>query len=227
VAKRFEDEDWSGAYFHNVDFSGARVQEGNFDGASFSGYAGSLKVNGFEVWPLIEAELIRIHPEYAHFQSPPKDPDACRRATGLVLAQLDETTKRAGALPDERRRERVDDEWSALETMRHLVYVIDVWLRTVIRGESDALDPIGLPNTAGPAIDPDLDPSFEIVLAAWQNRADLVRTYVDRVDSDELDRPPAGPDFEPSIRDALWVLLYELWWHNHYMTRDLDALESS
>jgi len=227
VAKRFEDEDWSGAYFHNVDFSGARVQEGNFDGASFSGYAGSLKINGFEVWPLIEAELIRVHPEYAEFRSPQEYPNGCRRALDIVLGQLDETTKRAGNLPDERRRERVADEWSALETIRHLVYVIDVWLRTVIRGEPDALDPIGLPNTAGAPIDPERDPSFEEVLAAWQHRADLIRTYVAGVDSDELDRPPAGPDFEPSIRDALWVIFYELWWHNYYMARDLAVLELS
>jgi hypothetical protein len=227
VGKRFENEDWSGAYFHNVDFSGSRVQEGNFDGASFSGFAGSLKINGFEVWPLIEAELVRVHPEYAEVRRPPLDAEGCGRAVDVVLGQLDETTARVMNLSDEQRRQRVDDEWSALESMRHLVYVIDVWLRTVIRGEADALDPIGLPNTADPPIDPDVDPTFEDVHAVWMQRADLLRTYVHAIDPDELDHPPAGPDYEPSIRDALWVIFYELWWHNHYMTRDLATLQSS
>lgn len=225
VTKRFEGEDWSGAYFHNVDLSGSRIQEGNFDGARFSGFVGSLTINGFAVWPLIQAELVRLHPEYAELR--PDDVPGCRRALDIVLGQLEQTIARAAELPDEKRRERVDDEWSALESMRHLVFVIDLWLRTVIRGERDALDPVGLPNTADAPIDPNADPGFEKVLGAWKGRREMLRSYVAEVDSAQLDLPPATPDYESSIREALWVIFEELWWHNQYMARDLAVLAPS
>ena len=98
MTKRFDGEDWSGAFLHNINFQDAKIREANLDGASFGGYVGSMTVNGIAVWPLMEAELMRRHPEYAKLKV--STPVGCREALSIVTSQLDETIARALALPE-------------------------------------------------------------------------------------------------------------------------------
>ena len=60
---RFEHAELRGAVFRDVDLSGAKFIDAFMPGVSISGFVGGLTVNGVEVWPLIEAELDRLHPE--------------------------------------------------------------------------------------------------------------------------------------------------------------------
>jgi hypothetical protein len=220
VTKLFDGEDWSNQTLHNINFENARVQEANLDGSSFSGYVGSMKVNGFVIWPLIEAELTRLHPEYPKLKV--ADVASCREALEIVLSQLDATFARARALPEAKRRERVDDEWSVIETVRHLVYVIDKWLTFIIEGGDDATDPIALPNTADAPIDPNADPSFDEAAAAWRDRRAHLEAYVGELSSDELER---NVRYGIPALHGMNVIFSELWWHNRYMARDLEVLE--
>lgn len=56
MTKRIENEDWSGARLRNINLTGAKGAEMNLDHADLSGYIGGLKINGYEVGPLIHAE---------------------------------------------------------------------------------------------------------------------------------------------------------------------------
>jgi len=40
--------------------------------------------------------------------------------------------------------ERVDDEWSFVETLRHLVFATDAWVRRAILGQPSPWDPLDL-----------------------------------------------------------------------------------
>jgi hypothetical protein len=230
MTQRIENQDWSGARFNNIDFTGAKIVEGNFDGADFNGYVGTLKVNGIHVWPLIDAELNRRHPERAKLR--PSDPEGCREALAIIEGQLDQTWKRARALTEDQRNERVDEEWSVVETTRHLVLVIDAWLGKNIKGEEDPYHPIALPPTSMPrkppdtSIDPDAHPAFEEALDVWDGRLGSLREFVDSITPEELERPIDNP-YDPNVRAALWVIFEELWAHNQFMNRDMSVLEDA
>ena len=47
-------------------------------------------------------------------------------------------------MPDGSEHQRVDDEWSAVETLRHLVFVHDSWFRRCCLGRTDLFTPMGL-----------------------------------------------------------------------------------
>ena len=47
--------------------------------------------------------------------------------------------------------ERVDDEWSFIETLRHLVFATDAWVSRAILGQPSPRDPLGLPHDEMPS----------------------------------------------------------------------------
>ena len=51
----------------------------------------------------------------------------------------------AGAADPARLAERVDGEWSFVETLRHLIFVTDIWVGDVIEESAAAYHPWGLP----------------------------------------------------------------------------------
>jgi hypothetical protein len=55
-------------------------------------------------------------------------PDVLTARESLALAQrrLDATTSRLVSFTEDERQQRVDDEWSAVESLRHLVLTIDL-----------------------------------------------------------------------------------------------------
>lgn len=229
MTKRIENEDWSGVRFRNINFAGAKIVEGYFDGADLSGYIGDLKVNGIEVWPLIDAELTRRHPERAKLH--PMDAAACGETFAMVRKQLDATWDRARKLTEEQRNQQVDEEWSVVETVRHLVMVVDGWLGKTIRGQDDPFYPIGLPASfmprkpPGTSIDPDAKPTFEEALEVLCGRLDDLEAFIAAVTPQELARP-VEHDHVTSVHEALWVIFDELWAHNQYVDRDLGVIEA-
>src|SRR5437870_4551274 len=85
----------------------------------------------------------------------------CGRAQGLWAA----TKQRSGGLDESVLRERVDGEWSFLETVRHLVFVTDMWISGNLLGRTGQFHPFGLPPSfiTDPTpfgVDVDADPSF-------------------------------------------------------------------
>jgi hypothetical protein len=159
-------------------------------------------------------------------------PDVATARALLAEAQdrLDTTVGRLGSFSEDERQQRVDDEWSAVESLRHLVLVIDLWLSKNILGEPDPFDPIALPPTFMPpklfpesSIDPDARPSWDDTCAVLRGRMTALHRYVDALTPDELARPVEA--HAGTVGGALSVLFVELAAHDHFINRDLDQLE--
>ena len=151
---RFERTDLTGARLHRVDLSGAQFRSVDLTGAlmwgvdlvdaEIHGEVINLTINGVDVGPLIEAELNRRDPDRAKMR--PTDPAGFREAWDIIERLWEETVERARRLPPELLHESVDGEWSFIETLRHLVFATDAWIRRAILGDPVA---VGCP---GPAL---------------------------------------------------------------------------
>ena len=230
---RVEDADFSGARLHAPNFEGAKITDAWFYGADISGDLEGLRLNGVEVAPLVTAELERLFPERARLRA--SDPDGLAQAWSLNEDMWRATLVRARALPEPLLFERVDDEWSFVETLRHLVLATDCWLRRMIKGFGRPYHPWGLAGSwlSDPAswgLDPDATPSLDEVLAVRRERMAEVEQTIAALTSEELGRvclPPATPGHptDPhTVLECLHVILNEEWEHNRYAIRDLTSL---
>src|SRR3954467_11679314 len=129
---RIEDADFSHARLHGPNFEGAKITDAWFLGADISGDLEGLRLNGVEVAPLVTAELERLFPERAKLRA--TDPSGLAEAWAMIEDIWQATLERARTLPESSLFERVDDEWSFVETLRHLVLATDIWLRRMIKG---------------------------------------------------------------------------------------------
>jgi hypothetical protein len=228
--------DLGGAVFRESDLTGVRMHGVLLVDVELSGLVQRLVVNDVDVGPLIEAELDRRHPERLLFRS--DEPAGLGRGWEFLERQWADTMARAAALPGELRRRRVGGEWSAVETVRHLIFVIDSWFAHEVLRAERPFHPWGLPPDFVPAwdamgIDRDADPGFEEVAGVRAGRQQLVRDWLASVGADELARPTAPrddpcwpPPGDRTVADCLHVLLDEEWWHHRYAVRDLAALEN-
>jgi hypothetical protein len=231
----FVDIDMSGAMLREVDLSGAQMRGVLLIGADIDGAIDGLRVNGVEVAPLIEAELDRLHPERTKLR--PSTPDGMREAWDVVAAFWDETVRRARALGDEALHRSVDGEWSLVETLRHLIFVTDLWIGYEIERAPRPFHPIGLPasfDTNGDAygIDASADPTVDEVLEVRAGRIAHVRNLLATMTQEDLDRVPE-PDPEPgwparkprSAAACLRVVFNDEWAHHQFAVRDLAIIE--
>jgi hypothetical protein len=232
---RVEDVDFSGGRLHAPNFEGAKITDGWFIGADISGELEGLRLNGVEVAPLVEAELDRRFPDRAKLRA--IDPAGLAEAWTMLEDSWHTTNTHARTLPELLLFERVDDEWSFVETHRHLILATDCWLRRMVNGESRPYHPYGLAGTwlADPAswgLDPAADPSVEDVLAVRGEHLAEVRQTIATVTEEELTReciPPATlghPTSPHTVLKCLQVILNEEWEHRRYAVRDLEILES-
>ena len=117
---RFHDVDLAGADFRLVDLTGARIRGAALMDVDISGDITGLRVNGVDVAPLVEAELDRRYPDRAKMR--PADADGFREAWDILERLWQWTVARARWMAPELLHERVDGEWSFIETLRHLVF---------------------------------------------------------------------------------------------------------
>jgi uncharacterized protein YjbI with pentapeptide repeats len=242
----FTSADLTGSRFTDVNLSDARFRSLLLSGATFRGvYAERLEldgeiqrllVNGVDVMPLVEAELNRLEPDRAKMW--PEDADGFRAAWDILERRWAQTVARAQALPPELLHQRVDDEWSFVETLRHLVFATDAWVRRALLGDPAPWDPLDLPFDEMPAApgvpwDRDARPSLEQVLALRADRQATVRQVLaDLTDARlaEKTAPVSGPGWPPPesfpVAECLTVVLSEEWEHRRYAERDLDALSA-
>lgn len=241
------DDDLRGATFVAVDLGGAVFREADLTGVrmhgvllvdvELSGLVQRLVVNDVDVGPLVEAELDRRHPERQLFRA--ADPAELRRGWELLEQEWAATVERLGRLPEHQREQRVGGEWSAAETLRHLIFVTDSWFaHDVLRAERP-FHPWGLPPDFVPAwdamgIDPGAAPSFDDVVAVRTARQQLVREWLATASADDVGRqvaPRDDPCWPPPgtrrVADSLHVVLDEEWWHHRYTVRDLAELENT
>lgn len=229
--------DLSARVIREVDLSGADLRGAMLADTTIDGYIVGLRVNGVEVAPLVEAELDRLHPERVALR--PSDADGVRRACDLVEEIWAPTMARAGALGEPGVHERVDDEWSFAETLRHLVFVTDAWLGHAVRQDAAPFHPLGLPavfiaDGASYGIEHDARPSFSEVLAAREARLTQLRAFAAELTDADLARvcgPNTVAGFPPPaarpLRSCLQVLFNEEWAHHQFAVRDLAMLEEA
>lgn len=229
---RIEDADFANARLHAPNFEGAKITDAWFYGADISGDIEGLTLNGVEVAPLVQAELDRRQPERAKLRA--TDPAGLAEAWALIERTWQDTVATARSLSEDRLNERVDDEWSFVETLRHLVTATDCWLRRMVQGMERPYHPWGLAGSwlrdpASWGFDPSAHPSLDDVLALRDERMDEVKAAIAALTPGELERvcvPPATPGHPNSphtVLACLHVILNEEWEHNRYAVRDLQA----
>jgi hypothetical protein len=231
---RFQDTDLAGARFREVDLSGVVMRGAELANVDIYGELENVTINGVDVGPLIEAELDRRYPDRAKMR--PAGPAGFREAWDVVERLWDETVERARRLPPELLHESVDDEWSFTETLRHLVFATDAWVRRAILGDPAPWDPLGLPwdgmpDTPGVPRDRAARPSLGTVLELRRDRMSTVRDVVDQLTDESLaasTEPVEGPGWPRPrsypVRTCLRVVLNEEWEHRLYAERDLAVL---
>lgn len=224
-----------------MDLSGARIRsaflrdvvitDGWLDGVRIEGEVRSLTVNGVDVADYVDAELDRRHPERLGLRA--EDVAGLRQAWDEATARWEATVERARQLPPERLDERVDDEFSFVETLRHLLMGFDRWLSGPVFGDPEPhLHPYGMPFEGAEGdevrgLDPDADPSLDEVLAVRRERQDRLAAFLRTATDDDLHRTVASPNGgETTVRHAIQVVLKEAWWHHQYAVRDLAVLEA-
>jgi len=212
--------------FENADLTGAVFKEVVLVNARISGLIDGLTVNDVEVGPLIRAELDRRHPERTKLR--PTTADRAREAWRIVEQMWVDTIVHVRDLPEPMLHERVDGEWSFLETLRHLVFVIDAWISERVLETAQPFHPLGvapsfIPDPAGMGIDVDADPPLDEVLAVAESRNQIVRDLVSPLTDAELDRRCG----EHTLQQCLWTLFDEEWHHHWFATRDLEVLTAN
>ena len=222
------------AQFRSVDLTGVVMHDVELANVDITGDLHNVTINGVDIAPLVEAELDRRHPGRAKMR--PSDPAGFREAWDVIERLWAGTVTRARSLDPDLLHESVNGEWSFIETLRHLAFATDAWVRRCILGDPSPWDPLDLPwdempDTPGIPRDRDARPSLDEVLELRRDRMATVRQFVDALTDESLDadtKPVEGPGWPESrsypVRDCLLVVLNEEWQHRLYAERDLDLL---
>jgi len=255
VAQFGPDEELQGARFVEADMRGATFRLARLDGVRFDqsfmpgavmrgvdltdadldGEIGGLRVNGVEVAPLVEAELDRRYPGRAQARS--ADLAEQRASLDAALRAWEAHLERAAALAPDAVHASVDGEWSTAQTLRHLVFAIDGWIRYGLRGIDDAFWYAGLPFTeyepevGALGVDLAASPSLEETSAVHAGRiAEVYSLYDELAGTDVTVDAPRLPPWAPAgttraVHQSLGVVAREHWAHLQFVDRDLRTLE--
>lgn len=247
MAEYVRSDQFRGARIHLCDLAGLEIRDCEVTGlkivdcyggdVSLGGDFTRLLVNDVDVTGYVEGELDRRHPVRALAREA-TSPEDYRAAWTAVEALWASTLERARRLPEAALHERVADEWSFVETQRHLLFAADAWLGNAVLEEEAPYHPWGLPGGGTPADDLaglgitlDVDPTLDEVLEPRRARMATVRRLVDGLTVAELDRVCARKPAEPYpdetyvVRQCLKVVLQEEAEHHRYAVRDLATLE--
>ena len=240
---RFREVHLTDSVLHDVDLSRTRVRAAYLDGVRMTGVEvpdleiygelGRLVVNGVDVVPLVEAELNRRMPERA--QMSPTDVAGLREAFATLDRLWAGTVERARAMPPEALHEQVDEEWSFIETLRHLGFAHACWVGGVVLADPSPWHPLDLPWDEAPVVDGvpwdrDVRPSLDDVIELRAQRRATVQAVLDGLDDAGLRREvgsatPFLTDAEHlDVAQCLKVVINEEWEHRLYAERDLAVL---
>lgn len=232
----YEDQDFTDAVFRECDLTRVHLIGVVLQDAVVDGLVSNLVVNGVEVASYVEAELDRRHPVRLLLRS--ATPGDLREAQQQLQADWATTVEQLGEMPDGSEHQRVEGEWSAVQTLRHLVFVHDSWFRRCCLGSTRAFTAIGLaspfvPDQAEQGLDQDVDPSLDEVLAVRNEQTVELTDWLATVRADELSAAapvPEGAGWPPyakgkSVLQCLHVVLNEEWEHHGFCVRDLGQSE--
>jgi hypothetical protein len=234
--KRFVDEDLQGVEFRECDLSGARLIGVVMQDAVIDGLVGNLVVNGVEVSGFVEAELDRRNPVRLLIRS--EDPADLRKAARQLRDDWAATIERIRRTPGIERRS-VNDEWSAAQTLRHLVFVHDSWFRRCCLGSTELFTPMGIgpdvePYRGAHGLDLSVDPDFEEIVGIRYAQTAELEAWLGQVTDEQLaaQAPVPADDVWPpyargrSVLRCLRTVLNETFEHHGFCVRDLDLIEA-
>jgi len=232
--ERFVDQDLTEAEFRECVLDRARLIGVVMQNAEIDGLVTDLVVNGVEVTAYVEAELDRRHPVRLLIRS--DDPADLRRAWAELRGGWAATVERMRATPGTEHRS-VNKEWSAVQTLRHLVFVHDSWFRRCCLGSTDLFTPMGIGPTVEPyreahGLDLSLDPTLDEVVAVRDAQAAELEAWLDLVTPQQLQERTPVPDDDVwppyargrSVRQCLGTVLNETFEHHGFCVRDLDLI---
>jgi hypothetical protein len=235
--ERFVDQDLTGAEFRECLMSDTRFVGVVLQDADIDGLVTNLVVNGVEVMEYVEAELDRRHPVRVLIRS--DDPVDLQEGHRRLRADWATTVERMRVTPGIEHRS-ANDEWSAVQTLRHLVFVHDSWFRRCCLGRTDPFTAMGLaidfvPDQQEQGLDPAAAPSLDEVLAVRAEQSAELEAWLATVSREHLQEPapvPDGPGWPPyargrSVRQCLGTVLDEEWAHHRFCVRDLAILGST
>jgi hypothetical protein len=232
--EKFVDRDLTGTEFRECMLDRTRLVGVVMRGAEIDGLVTDLTVNGVEVMPYVEAELDRRHPVRVLIRSDEVTDlrEAWRQLQGSWAATIDRLRRSPGI-----ERESVGGEWSAVQTLRHLVLVHDSWFTRCCLGRTEPFSPLGLsidmvPTDAAPGVDPAANPTLDEVLAVRERQAAALTQWLADRTPEELSRPAPVPDDDVwppyargrTIAQCLRTVLNEELEHHGFTVRDLAAL---
>jgi len=227
--------DLSGSRISHTGLRDVRLRGVELEDVELDGELRNVVINGVDVAPLVEAELARRDPDYARMK--PQDAPGFREAWEILEQRWAATVERVRGLDEALLHERVEGEWSFIETLRHLCYATDAWVNRVYLGDPDPWDPLDLPfdtlRDLAWAHDTDVRPTLAEVLALRADRqATVRRVFAGLTDADLTaeTEPVDGPGWPPpdrySVAEALSIVVNEEWHHRRFAERDLAVLTS-
>lgn len=232
--RRFVEEDLRGAEFRECELDGARFVGVVMQDVAIDGLVTRLVVNGVDVTEFVTTELDRRYPVRVLIRS--EEPADLRAAWRQLDADWATTITRIRQAPGIEHR-RVNNEWSAVQTLRHLVFVHDSWFRRCCLGSTDLFTPLGI----GPSVEPyrqahgldlSLEPSLDEVVTVRMAQAAELASWLDSVTSEQLAAPAPVPDDDVwptyargrTVRQCLGTVLNEHWEHRRFTVRDLNLI---
>lgn len=214
MADQFENQDMSGAVFHNVNLhkaafddvnlEGATIRNANLHGVSIAdAYIAGMTIFGLRIDELIEAEFDRRDPERVALRMADVfDPGEVARVMARLaqvraeFATLLRTTSR-----DVLTAHPAPERWSALEHVRHLVFAEDMYLnRWLLRNDQPwcllgFLPPFLTDNPAFVDVGSEPTDDLDAVLAAWDAIDAGMKAFVVAVTPEILKRDTSDVDF--------------------------------
>jgi len=232
------------ARMHAVDLTGVQIRGALFNGSrmrnvelvdvEINGELQNVVVNGVDIAPLIDAELNRRMPDRARMR--PDDKDGFRSAWKILERLWEGTVARARTFPEAALHSSVDDEWSFIQTLRHLNFASACWVDRMILGNVNPWHALDLPWDEAPPWhgfqwERDARPALDKVLTVRRERQATVRRVLESLTDEQLASKvtrtePGWPQEEDfPVEECLRIVLNEEWEHRLYAERDLTALE--
>ena len=198
---QFRDVILSDAQYRMVHFHRVRMRGVELHDVDIYGEVENVVINGVEVSAYVEAELDRRMPERAKMR--PDDADGFREAWALLERLWEGTVERARTFPEAELHRQVGDEWSFIQTLRHLGFATSAWVSRMILGNASPWHPLDLPWDEAPGWDGipwdrDAQPSLDEVLALRRSARRWSATSSPHSPTSSWPRPspapsPAGP----------------------------------
>ena len=232
---QFRDVILSDAQYRMVHFHRVRMRGVELHDVDIYGEVENVVINGVEVSAYVEAELDRRMPDRVKMR--PDDADGFREAWALLERLWEGTVERARTVPEAELHRQVGEEWSFIQTLRHLGFATSAWVSRMILGNASPWHPLDLPWDEAPGWDGipwdrDAQPSLDEVLALRKERQAIVRDVIASLTDEQLASTvtrtePGWPQIENfSFEQCLRIVLNEEWEHRLYAERDLDALST-